>query len=103
VDNISLYSDAERQAIERHKYFMSQERGEDVGLDAAEADWRLHHSEAWQRDRHAEMLAIQREEISKHKWIRSEEADCDLGRDAAFEWIDKYASSWRQWYEQGTA
>ena len=36
--------------IERHKYFLSEKRGHDVGWEFAEQDWECHHAEQWRRD-----------------------------------------------------
>ena len=94
------FSKVELCEIERHKYLMSVERGYDVGLDAAKADWVTHYAEAWRRDRHEAMLAMQRDEIRRHKWIESEKAQRDLGREAALDWVVKYAAQWREWYER---
>ena len=35
--------------IERHKYFLSENRGYDVGWEFAERDWDQHHSPSWRR------------------------------------------------------
>ncbi len=37
--------------IERHKYFLSEKRGHDVGWEYAEADWERHHAPSWRQDR----------------------------------------------------
>ncbi|MCC6144184.1 MAG: hypothetical protein IT368_10305 [Candidatus Hydrogenedentes bacterium] len=97
---------AELREIEKHKYFLSLERGHDVGFEFAKADWISRYAPTWRQARHAQMLAMQRDEINRYKWIESEKARCDLGRDAALDWIRKYAKSWREWYErefEGTA
>lgn len=96
----SALTAAERRAIEHHKYFLSEQRGYDVGFDAAAADWRAIHEVAWRHERHSHCMALQRQEIERHKWIRSEEEQRDLGHQAVFEWIEKYAATWRQWYEE---
>jgi len=92
-------SAAERHEIERHKWFLSQRAGYDVGFEAARADWYRCHAFAWERDRQNHMLCLQREEIARHKWIESEKARQDLGRDACLDWIRQYAAQWRDWYE----
>lgn len=94
------FSSKELKEIERHKYFLSQERGYDVGFDTAKQDWVEKYAQIWQQQRQAKMLAMQRDEINRYKWIESEKAHCDLGRQAALEWIAKYAAQWREWYEQ---
>lgn len=47
-----------------------------------------------------EFLNAEREEIAKYKWIRSEEEGRDLGILACFEWIQKYAISFREMWER---
>lgn len=92
-------SAAERHEIERHKWFMSQRVGYDVGFEAAREDWQRNHAYSWEQDRQNHMLSLQREEIARHKWIESEKASCDMGRDACLDWIRRYAAQWRDWYE----
>jgi hypothetical protein len=41
---------AETQEIERHKYFLSEKRGHDVGWELAARDWELHHAARWRRE-----------------------------------------------------
>ena len=55
-----------------------------------------------QHDDMTEFLAEEREEISKYKWIRSEEAGRDLGVYACIEWIQKYAVSFREYWNNKT-
>lgn len=90
---------AELREIEKHKYYMSLARGEDVGFEAAAEDWLAHYAQSWREERQRKMLALQREEINRYKWIQSEHAAHDLGGAAVLEWIQKYASHWRDWYE----
>jgi|GEM_PF-3475474 len=42
---------AERQEILVHKWYLSENSGEDVGLDRALSSWTLNHREAWRRHR----------------------------------------------------
>ncbi len=99
-EEVSTLSRAERRQVERHKYFMSQNRGMDVGFEMAAKDWFEKHSQEWREERHRRMLAMQRDEIARYKWLRSEEACRDLGSAAALEWIRLYAASWREWFEK---
>ena len=99
-EEISTLSRAERRQVERHKYFLSQNRGKDVGFEMAAKDWFEKHSQEWREERHRRMLAMQRDEIARYKWLRSEEARRDLGSAAALEWIRLYAASWREWFEK---
>lgn len=49
------------------------------------------------KEKLAEYLAVQIEEIQKYKWIESEKCGYDIGfQRAAFEWIEKYACSFRK-------
>lgn len=90
---------AELREIERHKYYLSLAKGEDVGFEAAAADWLSRYAQQWREERQRKMLALQREEINRYKWIQSERASQDLGGQAVLEWIQKYAAHWRDWYE----
>jgi hypothetical protein len=42
-------SSDEQREIERHKYFLSEKRGYDVGWEVAEQDWERQYGEAWRR------------------------------------------------------
>ena len=42
--------DDEIEEIQRHKYFMSEETGCDVGWEAAERDWEQNHAENYRLD-----------------------------------------------------
>lgn len=88
----------ELEEVKRHKYFMSEACGHDVGYDAACQDWLDHHAEAFRQKEQSRMLDLERQEIARHKWIESEKANRDLGREAALDWVLKYAAKWRAWY-----
>jgi len=47
--NSSLYRDflKERDEILRHKWFMSEKEGRDVGFERALIDWNIHHRTKW--------------------------------------------------------
>lgn len=91
------FSQDELQAIEVHKYHLSQREGHDVGIEYAAQDWLRYHAKQW---RMQHMMAMERKAIEVYKWLESEKAQRDLGAEAVFEWINKYAAQWRQWYEQ---
>ena len=40
----------ETREIERHKYFLSEKQGHDVGWETAEQDWERHHAARWRRE-----------------------------------------------------
>lgn len=40
-------TEEEIREIERHKYFLSEKRGHDVGWEYAERDWEQHHGSQW--------------------------------------------------------
>lgn len=46
-----------------------------------------------------EFLDAQRVEIERHKWIESEKAGHDLGEAAVQDWINRYAKTFREAYE----
>ena len=95
-----MLEEAERRAINRHKYDMSMQQGEDVGFETAARDWFENCAEAWHQHRLMKMLQMQREEINRYKWIESERACKDLGRSAVEDWIHKHAASWRVSWEE---
>lgn len=90
------FSPTEAEAIEVHKYYLSEKAGCDVGWDYAVEDWLQHHAGQWRGDRLKIELDEQILEIEKHKWIESEKAGRDLGKQAALDWIIKYAADWRR-------
>lgn len=94
------YRAAEQREIERHYKRLCNERDCGIEFEEAEADWLEHHAMQWRVQRQTHCLALQREEINRHKWIRSEQEKRDVGHEAVFEWIQKYAAAWRQWYEE---
>jgi hypothetical protein len=51
------------------------------------------------RKRMKEFLDAQRVEIERHKWIESEKAGHDLGEAAVQDWINRYAKTFREEYE----
>ena len=42
----------------------------------------------------------EREEILKHKWIESEKAGYDLGDHAVWDWVQKYAHEFREYWQK---
>ena len=93
------FSQAERHAIEQHQAVLSVQHGREVPLADALDDWLTHWSQQWREERQANMLAMEREEILRHKWLESEKQKRDVGSDAVFDWIRRYAASWRKWFE----
>lgn len=96
----AMIAEAERRAINRHKYEMSQELGCDVSFNEALQDWQANCAKRWRENRMKRMLHSQREEIARFKWIASELAGEDLGRSAVEEWIHKHAPGWRFTWEE---
>ena len=92
-----IISEAELKAIDVHKYYLSRERGYDVGIEYAVADWLSKYSKKWREKKLKAELKEQMKEIEKHKWIESKKAGRDLGRQAVYDWINRYASEWRRW------
>ena len=91
---------AEYEAIDVHKYYLSEKAGYDVGMEFAVADWLRNHSIEWRKRRSREDNHLQIQEIEKHKWIESKKAGRDLGDQAALDWVIKHAESWRRWRER---
>jgi phosphotransferase system HPr (HPr) family protein len=87
---------AELQAIQDHKYFLSQKRGVEVTLEEAVADFIEHIAADWRREKLRRDNLDQRQEIERHKYFRSQEEGRDIGKStAAEEWCQKYAHIWR--------
>jgi hypothetical protein len=91
---------AEQCAVVSHREVLCRDWGRSVPLDEARENWLRYHADDWRADRMRKMLAMQRDEINRYKWIESEKAQRDLGREAVFDWINKYAAQWRDWFEQ---
>jgi len=94
------FTAAEWQALEVHRYYLSERAGHDVGIVNTVQDWLLHYSANWRKERLQKDLADQAKEIMKHKWIESEKAGTDLGDAAALDWVQNHAAEWRTWREK---
>lgn len=87
---------AELQAIEEHKYFLSEQRGAEVTIEEAIADFIEHYAADWRKEKLRRDNHEQRQEIEKHQYLRSQAEGRDIGRSsAAEEWCKKYAHIWR--------
>jgi hypothetical protein len=88
---------SELKAIEKHKYFMSLERGAPVSIDEAIGDFLQSYRGQWLQEKQRQDNMRQIQEIEKHKWYRSEEEGHDVGKRTAFEeWINRFAGLWRE-------
>lgn len=47
-----------------------------------------------------DILRKELEEILKHKWIESEKAGYDLGDQAVWDWVEKYAHEFREYWQK---
>lgn len=45
------------------------------------------------------ILTEQLRQMERYKKLKSEEAGYDLGETALFDWVDRYAASFREWAE----
>jgi phosphotransferase system HPr (HPr) family protein len=90
---------AELHAIEDHKYFLSQERGQEVSIEEAIGDFLRRYAERWRREKQRRDNRAQLEEIERHKFLRSTAEGRDLGAAAAEEWCATYAKIWREEHE----
>ena len=50
-----------------------------------------------------DILREELEEILKHKWIESEKAGYDLGDKAVWDWVQKYAHEFREYWQKKTS
>jgi hypothetical protein len=48
----------------------------------------------------SDILRKELEEILKHKWIESEKAGYDLGDQAVWDWVEKYAHEFREYWQK---
>lgn len=88
---------SELQAIEEHKYYLSEKEGREVTIDEAILDFQRNYEESFLQAKQQMDNLAQREEIMKYKWIESEKQGHDIGaRQATLEWIEKYALVWRR-------
>ncbi len=89
-------SPAELKAIEEHKYYMSQGRGGEVGIDEAIRDFKERYLAAWLKEKTRTDNMEQLAEIERYRNTRAEEVGRDLGEEAVEEWRARYADIWRQ-------
>jgi hypothetical protein len=52
VETLLIYKDvlAQKQEIERHKWFESEKAGKDIGYDAALINWVMKHKSEWKKN-----------------------------------------------------
>lgn len=91
---------AERRAVEQHRHILCETKGHEIPFEEALDDWLTHHATHWRQSWHEKCMRRQQEEMLRHKWIESEKARRDLGDQAIFEWIRRYAHSWREEFER---
>jgi hypothetical protein len=48
----------------------------------------------------SDILRKELEEILKHKWLESEKAGYDLGDQAVWDWVEKYAHEFREYWQK---
>ena len=67
MQNSSLYQEflAEREEILRHKWFLSEKAGYDVGFERALLDWCRHHRMSWRSARRRRQSNIPLNSISR--------------------------------------
>lgn len=75
-------------------------RGRPVEETEALALWMRERSDSWRRKYLEITLREEFREIQKHKWIESEKRGRDLGSTAVYDWINRYARAWREWWEE---
>lgn len=88
---------AELQAIEEHKYYMSQKQGREVSIEEAVEDFVRNIKAAWLRDKMCRDTREELREIEQHKEKLAREKGQPVPRNvAAEEWCTRYAPIWRR-------
>jgi phosphotransferase system HPr-like phosphotransfer protein len=88
---------SELKAIEKHKWYLSEQQGKEVSFEEALTDFLDNYEADWMREKQCIDCKEQTDQILKYKWIRSEQEGHDIGKNAASEeWIMKYAHIWRE-------
>ena len=96
VVEIAQISPDELQAIDEHRYYLSERAGFDVGRAAAISDWQANHARHWHWQKPHRELNEQMQDMLRHKWIESQKAGQDVGDGALLDWIRKHAAQWRE-------
>ncbi len=100
-----------RYEIRKHKWFLSEKAGHEIGFATAALDWIRNYGDAWRLYRFSELFnpASHQEpvysflndpyaihEIRRHKWLMSERSPYEIGfATAALDWITNYGDAWR--------
>jgi phosphotransferase system HPr-like phosphotransfer protein len=88
---------SELNAIETHKYFLSEREGREVSFEEAMIDFIDNYEADFFCKKQVEDNQKQNQEILKYRWIESEKEGHDIGSTkAAMEWIEKYGCIWRE-------
>jgi hypothetical protein len=88
---------SELKAIEKHKWYLSEQQGKEVLFEEALTDFLENYEADWMREKQCMDCREQADQILRYKWFRSEEEGHDIGKNAASEeWIRKYAHIWRE-------
>ncbi len=92
-------SRAEHAAVHRHHAHLRALWEREVTLEEAREHWLANCADRWMEDRFNLSMELQHAEILRYKWIKSESLQKDAGSEAVLEWIEKYAASFREWFE----
>lgn len=88
---------SELQAIETHKYYLSEKEGREVSFEEAMVDFVDNYEADFLRSKQVEDNREQNWEIERYRWLESEKEGQDIGRHkAALGWIEKYGFIWRE-------
>jgi len=97
---LSAYWLSERCAILTFRTQLAQHEDCKPALAAAGERWESGPRRSWRRAKVRLDGRRQLAEIQRHKYIVSQERGYDIGfESAARDWISKYASEWRAWWE----
>jgi hypothetical protein len=97
---LSRYSLAEQVAILDHRFYLSIALERQASFDETLRSWEAGAGRPWRETKMVRDRTAQVKEIERHKWFMSQHVGRDIGWEpAAFDWIEKHAAAWRDWWE----
>ena len=98
---LRTYWPSERQAILEYRLHLCEQLQREAGLAESIESWENGAAIRWRQEKMRLDGRKQLREIERHKYLTSKELGYDMGWEAAaLDWIEKYAASWRDWWER---